>query len=62
MGLRIIAEGIESELQYDFLRSLKCEHAQGYFFYRPQTWSNFVTILQRNGEVTPTGVVIPLYG
>ncbi|HEY9180986.1 MAG TPA: EAL domain-containing protein, partial [Candidatus Baltobacteraceae bacterium] len=64
LGLRIIAEGIESESQYEFLRSLKVEHAQGYFFYRPQQWSNLVAIMQRNGEAQQsTGArVIPLYG
>jgi diguanylate cyclase (GGDEF)-like protein/PAS domain S-box-containing protein len=62
LGLRVIAEGIESESQYDFLRSLKCEHAQGYFFYRPQTWSNLVQIMQRTGEIGTGARVIPLYG
>ena len=65
LGLRVIAEGIESESQYEFLRTLKCEHAQGYFFYRPQQWSNLVAIMQRSGEAgqPSTGArVIPLYG
>ena len=64
LGLRVIAEGIESESQYEFLRTLKCEHAQGYFFYRPQQWTHLVSIMQRSGEGQPsTGArVIPLYG
>jgi diguanylate cyclase (GGDEF)-like protein/PAS domain S-box-containing protein len=62
LGLRVIAEGIESESQYEFLRSLKCEHAQGYFFYRPQSWNSFVSILQRTGEIGSGARVIPLYG
>lgn len=62
LGLRIIAEGIESESQYDFLRSLKVENAQGYFFYRPQPWNTFVSIMQRAGEVSSSPRVIPLYG
>ncbi len=62
LGLRVIAEGIESESQYEFLRSLKCEHAQGYFFYRPQPWNSFVSILQRTGEIGSGARVIPLYG
>lgn len=62
LGLRIIAEGIESESQYEFLRSLKCEHAQGYFFYRPQPWSTIVSILQRSGEISSGSRVIPMYG
>jgi len=60
LGLRVIAEGIESESQYEFLRSLKCEYAQGYFFYRPQPWSTLVTLLQRSGDIEKR--VIPLYG
>ena len=62
LGLRIIAEGIESESQYEFLRSLKCEHAQGYFFYRPQQWNALVSILQRSGEIGSGARVIQLYG
>ena len=62
LGLRIIAEGIESESQYEFLRSLKCENAQGYFFYRPQSWSSFLSIMQRTGEIGAGGRVIQLYG
>jgi diguanylate cyclase (GGDEF)-like protein/PAS domain S-box-containing protein len=60
LGLRVIAEGIESESQYEFLRSLKCEYAQGFFFYRPQPWSTLVTLLERSGDVEKR--VIPLYG
>lgn len=63
LGLRVIAEGIESEAQYEFLRSLQCQHAQGHFFYRPQLWSSFVSIMHRNGEIASGGGrVIPLYG
>jgi EAL domain-containing protein (putative c-di-GMP-specific phosphodiesterase class I) len=62
LGLRLIAEGIESESQYEFLRSLRCEHAQGYFFHRPQPWSSLVSLMERAGEVSPGGQVIQLYG
>lgn len=34
LGLRVIAEGIESEAQWEFVRSLHCSQAQGYFFHR----------------------------
>lgn len=62
LGLRVIAEGIESQSQYEFLRGLKCDFAQGYFFYRPQPWSSLIAILGRSGEVTTGARVIPLYG
>ncbi len=35
LGVRIIAEGVETEAQALFLRSAGCERMQGYFFARP---------------------------
>ncbi|MFY9329845.1 MAG: EAL domain-containing protein [Georgfuchsia sp.] len=35
LGLRIIAEGVESAAQADFLNTLGCDDAQGYFYSKP---------------------------
>jgi diguanylate cyclase (GGDEF)-like protein/PAS domain S-box-containing protein len=35
LNLEVIAEGVESEEQVDFLRRENCEQLQGYFFSRP---------------------------
>jgi diguanylate cyclase (GGDEF)-like protein len=35
MGWRMIAEGVETAAQCDFLRALRCDLAQGYWFGRP---------------------------
>ncbi|GAC1544440.1 MAG: hypothetical protein NVS2B17_25490 [Candidatus Velthaea sp.] len=35
LGLRVIAEGIESEEQWDFVNELGCHEAQGFRFSRP---------------------------
>ncbi|HEY4553367.1 MAG TPA: EAL domain-containing protein [Bacillaceae bacterium] len=35
LGLEVVAEGVEEEVQADFLAEANCEKAQGYFFSRP---------------------------
>jgi diguanylate cyclase (GGDEF)-like protein len=35
LGLRVVAEGVESAAQVQFLRDLKCEELQGYYFFKP---------------------------
>jgi diguanylate cyclase (GGDEF)-like protein/PAS domain S-box-containing protein len=46
LGIYVVAEGVETSEQLEYLKSLNCEYAQGYFFDRPlepkqaETWLN----------------------
>ena len=41
IGADVVAEGIESEGQYDFIRSLECQRAQGFLISEPLTPEEF---------------------
>ena len=46
LDIPIIAEGVESKNQADFLLSLGCEYMQGYYFARPMPAAQFETYLK----------------
>jgi diguanylate cyclase (GGDEF)-like protein len=35
LGLKVIAEGVETHRQLDYLKALKCQYGQGYLFSKP---------------------------
>ena len=37
LGLEVVAEGVETERQYEYLKTLGCDKFQGYFFSKPLT-------------------------
>jgi EAL domain-containing protein (putative c-di-GMP-specific phosphodiesterase class I) len=43
--LETIAEGIETEAVYDYLRNQKCDEGQGYLFGQPMSASQFESLL-----------------
>jgi diguanylate cyclase (GGDEF)-like protein len=46
LNLRVIAEGVETEQQRDFLRANECDEMQGYFFSKPVTADAIVDMLE----------------
>ena len=47
LGLKVVAEGVETEQQARQLRELGCELAQGYFFARPADPESITELLRR---------------
>ena len=53
LDLEVVAEGIESQQQLDFLRSRDCHYGQGRLFGEPMTAADFLQLLlaQGRGEI-----------
>ena len=41
IGLEVVCEGVETEEQLDFIKSLKCDYVQGYYCSQPLSKSEF---------------------
>lgn len=50
LGMKLIAEGIETEEQYEYLSKLGCDTIQGYFFSKPLSETEFENILEKLEE------------
>jgi len=46
LGLRVVAEGVETQAHLDVLRRHGCDLAQGYHFHRPLSWADFLSAHQ----------------
>lgn len=56
LGLRMIAEGVETHEQVDRLLNLDCEYMQGYYFYKPMSRDHFCELLADAGRIDVRGM------
>jgi diguanylate cyclase (GGDEF)-like protein/PAS domain S-box-containing protein len=49
LGLKVVAEGVETEEQHTFLRKHACDETQGFYFSKPVPSEGIVTILRGQG-------------
>ncbi|MBW2186012.1 MAG: EAL domain-containing protein [Deltaproteobacteria bacterium] len=50
LKINVIAEGIETEEQLDFLCNLDCHYGQGYYFSRPIPAEDYTLLLQAEDD------------
>ncbi len=57
LSLPVVAEGVETRRQAEFLASLGCDYAQGYYYYRPMPVEDFARLLPRAEDAKAKGGV-----
>lgn len=40
-NINIVAEGVENEVEFQFLKEIGCDEVQGYLFDKPMSWNRF---------------------
>lgn len=53
LGMQVVAEGVGTQEQLDFLSERNCDFYQGYLFYKPQPASDIVNSLRRSDVPVP---------
>lgn len=52
LGVHTLAEGVETREQWDFLREIDCELAQGFLFFPPRSLEESIEMIRSKGRTT----------
>ena len=55
LGLRLVAEGVETETQSRYLEQSGCATMQGYLYHQPMSSTKLLHVLQQNGSASALG-------
>ncbi|MDY6797715.1 MAG: EAL domain-containing protein, partial [Pseudomonadota bacterium] len=50
LQMGVVAEGVETEGQLEFLRQQHCDEIQGYLYARPMPWDDLVQFLSNRNS------------
>ena len=48
LGLKVVAEGVETQLQKEFLMNHNCDIIQGYYYSKPLSEENAINFIKRS--------------
>lgn len=61
LGLKVVAEGVETQNQASFLRAEKCDEMQGYLFSRPLIAAHMAQFLRDQGTISKFATQIEFF-
>ncbi|GAB6167773.1 hypothetical protein JCM1393_02330 [Clostridium carnis] len=47
LGISVVAEGVGVKEQVDYLKSVYCDTVQGYYYSKPDSFENVISMLNR---------------
>lgn len=50
LNMKVLSEGVETQMQSDFLKTVECDMAQGYLYAKPLPIKEFETLLESYGQ------------
>ena len=60
LGLHLVAEGVETEVQARYLEANGCTTMQGYLYHRPISLSHFIHVLQEQNRLNVSPSAAPM--